>query len=154
MSKLELGSRIMRWDTSRWRNKWESKTTLAVYYQHKREIGAEKVYVHDYGSVMLYRCRSNTLWLDWRNRFAGGGPGGVECRLCGGTEVETLEHFLQECDDLREVGGMGGGVPWASYCCLGWRMRRTRTSIEASLLLLLKKIGNARSGEGDFVFNY
>ena len=34
----------------------------------------------------------------------------------GGPEVETFEHFLQECDGLR-------GVPlaaWVSCCCLGW----------------------------------
>ena len=63
----------MRWDTARGRNERESKTTLAVYNQHKREIGDEKVYVTDYGSVLLYRCRSNTLRLDWRTGFAGGG---------------------------------------------------------------------------------
>ena len=64
----------MRWDTARWRNEWESKTTLAVYNQHKREIGDEKVYVNNYSSVLLYRCRSNMLRLDWGNRFVGGGP--------------------------------------------------------------------------------
>ena len=38
--------------------------------------------------------------LNWRNRFAGGDE---RCDLCGGSEVETLEHFLLDCAALGEV---------------------------------------------------
>ena len=108
MSRLELRSRTMRWDTVRWRNQRESKTTLTVYNLHRREIGGEKVYVNDHGSVLLYMCRSNMLRLDWWE-FVGG----VLAVRSDGGGVETTQHFLQECDGLRgvqEVGSMGWGT--------------------------------------------
>ena len=37
-SNSELKSKIIRWDTERWRNGKESKTTLVVYNQFKIEI--------------------------------------------------------------------------------------------------------------------
>ena len=37
----------MRWDTERWRNDKESKTSLAIYNQFKREISEEEIYVND-----------------------------------------------------------------------------------------------------------
>ena len=51
----------MRWDTERWRNDKESKTRPAVYNQFKRAISGEEIYVNDYNSVLLYKCRSNML---------------------------------------------------------------------------------------------
>ena len=54
--------------------------------------------------MLLYRYKSKTLKLKWRNRFAGGDE---RCYLCGGSEVETLEHFLLDCVSLEEVGGGG-----------------------------------------------
>ena len=61
MNNLEQKRKILEWDTERWRNDKESKTTLAVYNQFKREIVDEEVYVNDHNSVLLYRCRSSTL---------------------------------------------------------------------------------------------
>ena len=105
MSGLELKKKIRAWDTERWRNDKESKTTLAVYNQFKKEIIDEEIYINDHNSVLLYRCRSNTLKLGWRNRFVGGDVG---CLVCGSAEPETVEHFLQECDGLREVRELNG----------------------------------------------
>ena len=100
----------MRWDTERWRSDKKSKIKLAVYNWFKKEISEEEIYVNDYNSVLLYRCRSNTLKLGWRSRFMGGDVG---CQVCGLAEVETVEHFLLECSGLREVQRTSGmeGVP-------------------------------------------
>ena len=81
----------MRWDTERWRSDKESKTTLAVYNQFKKEISEEEIYINDYNSVLLYRCRSNTLKFEWRSRFVGEDVG---FWVCGLAEVVTVEHFL------------------------------------------------------------
>ena len=105
MSGLELKRKIREWDTERWRNDKEGKTTLAVYNQFKKEICDEEIYINDHNSVLLYRCRSNTLKLGWRNRFVGGDVG---CRVCGSAEPETVEHFLLECDGLGEVRELSG----------------------------------------------
>ena len=51
MSNSKLKSRIMRWDTERWRSDKESKTMLAVYNRFKKEISEKEIYVNDYNSV-------------------------------------------------------------------------------------------------------
>ena len=43
MSKLKMGSRIMSWDTARWRNERESKTTHASGCQ----VWKKYPYLHD-----------------------------------------------------------------------------------------------------------
>ena len=95
----------MRWDTESWRNDNESKTTCAVYSQFKRGISEEEIYENNYNSVLLYKFRSNTPKLDWRNRFVGGDEG---CWVCETAEMEIMEYFFQECGGLREVWEMSG----------------------------------------------
>ena len=96
-SREEIKNEIQMRDSMRWEEEKESKTTLELYSRCKKKIGEEQIYENDFNSVLLYRCRSNTLKLKWRNRFAGGDE---RCDLCGGSEVETLEHFLLDCVSL------------------------------------------------------
>ena len=102
INNSELKSKILRWDTERWRNNTESKITLAVYYQFQREISEEEICMND-NSVLLYKCRRSMLKLGWRNRFADGDVG---CRVCGMVEAEMMQHFLRECSGLGEVWQM------------------------------------------------
>ena len=44
----------MRWDSERWRNDNESKTTLAVNNMFKSEISEDEIYVNNYIYVLLY----------------------------------------------------------------------------------------------------
>ena len=46
----------------------------------------------------MFRYRTNTLGLRWKNRFSAGA---VE---------ETVEHFVVECGGLREVRGVNASV--------------------------------------------
>ena len=62
-------------------------------------IGYEGIYSNGYGSVLLFQCRTNTLKLRWRQRFEGGA---VDSPLCGGGE-ETVQHFVIECGELRDI---------------------------------------------------
>ena len=82
----------------RWRRDIESKATLDLH-RNKHGIGDEGIYSNGYGSVLLFPCRTNKLKLRWRQRFEGGA---VDCPLCGGGE-ETVQHFVIECGELREV---------------------------------------------------
>ena len=59
----------------------------------------EGIYSNEYGSVLLFECRTNTLKLRWRQGFEGGA---VDCLLCGG-EDETVRHFVMECREVREI---------------------------------------------------
>ena len=47
---------------------------------------------------MLFRARSNSLKLGWRQRFLGGN---TECKQCSQREDETLKHFLVDCSGLE-----------------------------------------------------
>ena len=138
ISNSVLKSKIMRWDTQRWRNDKESKTTLAVYNQFKREISEEEIYVNDYNSVLLYKCRSNTVKFGWRSRFGGGDVG---CWVCGLAEVETVEHFLLECSglgELRQVTGMEE-VPICELLLFGVRREEVRNKYRGYIGRLWRK---------------
>ena len=94
-----LVSRIWEWDNRNWRGSMENKTTLDIYYRNKMEIAEENFYFNTTESVILFKARTNTLKLGWRNRFE---KGNVDCKLCGAGE-ETLTHFLKECTGLQKL---------------------------------------------------
>ena len=85
-------------ENNRWRRDIESKTTLELY-RSKRNLGDEGIYGNEYGSVLLFQCRTNTMNLRWRHGFEGGA---VDCLLCG-VEEESLRHFVVECRELQEI---------------------------------------------------
>ena len=62
-------------------------------------MGNEGIYRNEYGSVLLFQCRTNTLKLKWRQCFEGGA---VDCLLCGGEE-ETVRYFVMECGELQQI---------------------------------------------------
>ena len=62
-------------------------------------MGDEGIYSHEYGSVLLFQCRTNTLILRGRQGFEGGA---VDCLLCVGEE-ETMSHFVKECGELQGI---------------------------------------------------
>ena len=72
-------------------------------YRSKGNLGDEGIYSNEYGSVLLFQCRANTLKLRWRQGFEGIA---VDCLLCGGEEA-TL-HFVVECHELQEIRRGGG----------------------------------------------
>ena len=76
----------------------ESKTMLELY-RSKKNMGDEGIYSNEYGSVLLFQCRTNTLKLRWMQGFEGGA---VDCLLCGGEE-ENVRHFVMEYHELREI---------------------------------------------------
>ena len=54
--------------------------------------------------------------------------GEVGCRVCGLTEVETMEHFLLECGGLAEVRRVSGmeGAPICELLLFGVRGEEVR----------------------------
>ena len=75
----------------------EAKVTVRRYLERKLEIKEEKWFKNGsrYGTMM--RARSNTLPLKWRS---WGSEEEKMCPLCNKT-IETLEHFLMDCDTLQ-----------------------------------------------------
>ena len=88
----------------RWRTEVEERETLEIY-RAKNKIVEEGLYSNDSGSMNLFRCRTNTIKLNWRQRFQGGI---VDCPVCESGAEETLRHFLKDCRGLggiREITG-------------------------------------------------
>lgn len=97
MNREAVVGRVREWDTERWRSGVESRETLEGY-RMKENIGGVE-YDNSWGSVLMFRARSNTLRLRWRGRFVGEE---VVCPVCGAAE-ETLRHFLLECEGTGQV---------------------------------------------------
>ena len=104
MTKEDIKRRVYEFDGLRWRQEMGEKTTLTLYSRHKTEIRQEEIYENDWSSVLLFRCRTNTLKLNWRERFTGGD---TRCKNCY-NEEESLEHFLVDCPWYRGVRGLHG----------------------------------------------
>ena len=96
MDKREIANKVNQWEEVRWRREIENRSSIESY-RLKNGIGGCDFYDNRWESVLLFRARSNTLRLGWRERFVGGGVG---CVMCG-AEEENLEHFLVRCERLR-----------------------------------------------------
>ena len=108
MTDLELMDCINRLDSEQWLEELENKKTLSIYKKYKTKIQEETIYDNSFGSKLLFRARSNSLELFWRNVFSGGD---VSCKLCNRDVNESLEHFIGECEGLvgiRNSYGVNG----------------------------------------------
>ena len=81
MDSGDIGREVNKWENNRWRRDVESKTTQELY-RSKGNVGDEGIYSNEYGSVLLFQCRTNTLNLRWRRRG---------------------RHFVVECRELQEI---------------------------------------------------
>ena len=140
VSKECIKRKVYAWESDRWNEERMKKVTLGVYNECKSEIKDEGLYENDWGSVLLYRCRSNSLRLKWRERFVNGE---VNCIACDLGVEESLEHFLCVCEWYecvrREFGRsgvsvreqlFGSGLEWSRECrryleCM-WRRRKLK----------------------------
>ena len=61
--------------------------------------------MNDSGSMTLFRCRTNTIKLNWRQRFQGGA---IDCPVCESGVEETVRYFLKECHGLRGIREIHG----------------------------------------------
>ncbi len=75
------------------------------------------------GSMLLIRARTNTLKLNWRNRFTG-----EEERCPGCEDQETLEHFLLHCKEYAAIR--------SKIVCLQQPYPENTASITARILIL------------------
>ncbi len=86
---------VMReWDTTEWKQGMNEKSSLRIYREWRADIGGqEKIYDNRQASEILFKCRTNTLKLNDRNRFRNED---TKCEMCG-NENEELKHFLLWC---------------------------------------------------------
>ena len=101
MKKEELKKKIDEYDTRKWKEEIEKKSSLKIYKEFKTIIGHqdETIYDNTIASQLLYRARANVLDLNDRKRFV---QERTNCPLCN-TENEDMKHFLLECEKLTEI---------------------------------------------------
>ena len=73
--------------------------TIYIYNLYKREIREKNWVDNTLGSKLILRGRTNSVTLNWRNRFQNKSE---QCPCCE-HEIETLEHFLLDCEEYREI---------------------------------------------------
>ena len=98
LSENELRRTLNEYDTERWKKELNSKSSIAIYKDWKKEIKEEPIYDNRPASVTLYRARANCLPLMERNRHTGEN---TQC-FCG-EGTENLEHMLLHCKEYEEI---------------------------------------------------
>ena len=99
MTKEELKRKVREYDTRKWRESLNNKSTLEFYREGKTKIGYEHCYRNNINSMFLARARMNSLKLE---EAKGRGIVGYDstCKLCKNGE-ENLVHFIAECPALE-----------------------------------------------------
>ena len=93
-TKESIRRKMRELDTREWKREMDGKTSLTIYRKWRQEKGGqEEIYSNDYGSQLLFKCRTNNLQLNDRKRFRGEE---TTCDVCG-AEREDLNHFLLWC---------------------------------------------------------
>jgi len=94
----KIAKQVTDWDSRKWRQELEQKSSLEIYREWKPAIVEEDCYDNGECSRIWFEARTNTMQLRNRRRFEGGN---TECILCG-YENEDLEHFLLWCERLSD----------------------------------------------------
>ena len=99
LNKNKIKEKVKIWDTYKWKNEIREKSTLEIYEKYKKDIKEESWVDNTEGSKVLVRARTNSLPLNWRNRFTNKSENCPSCR----EETETLEHFILDCRNYCSI---------------------------------------------------
>ena len=87
------------WDTNKWLEEMNSKSSIAIYRKFKKSIKEEKEYDNTQSSALLYKARANVLALNDRKRHQNED---TKCPLCNHL-YENMEHFILDCEELENI---------------------------------------------------
>ena len=88
-TRQDLVNKARQIDSEKWNEEVQSKTSLTLYREWKKEVKEDLVYDNRPSSIILFKARTATLPLNERKRHIGQS---TECDLCG-SELENTEHF-------------------------------------------------------------
>ena len=89
---------VNKWDTNYWKEEMKGKATLRIYSKYKENIKEISLYENSVKTKILIKAPTDTLKLNWREKYKGKT---TSC-FCG-YEIETLEHFLLDCELYKEI---------------------------------------------------
>ena len=124
LSKENIKRKVDDWDTLQWREGMINKSTLSIYREYKLNIKEESWFFNSYKVTIMMKARSNTLKLNWREF---GTEAAKQCKMCG-QSIETLEHFILDCNRLQGVR--------SSYVELQRPIIEDKKNLLATILLL------------------
>ena len=94
----KLKRKIKELDTQMWKAEMSGKETLRIYRTYKKDIKEINWYDNTYKTKLFIRARTDTLDLNWRERFKN-----KETKCMCGHENETLKHFILDCEMYKDV---------------------------------------------------
>ena len=124
VTHMGLTKLVNKWDTEQWIKGIREKNTLSLYGKFKTEIREEHYFTNDEESKLMFRARTDTLELNWRNKNRV--PSSQACPNC--QQEETLKHFLLDCDAYNGIR--------AKYTFLSKPLNNDTDEIMGYLLLL------------------
>ena len=92
LNKNNIKEGLTQIDNTTWENAIKEKSSLTLYYEFKKAMKEETIYNNSYASNLLFKCRTNSLILNDRNRFQN-----KDTKCACGYEKEDLKHFLLDC---------------------------------------------------------
>ena len=103
----EIKEKLYKLDERHWKVELSNKTSLKTYQEFKNEIKEETgIYDNSEASHILFKARTNTLRLNWRERYMDRNVADPEeitkCPLCK-IEAETDIHFFANCTQLEGI---------------------------------------------------
>ena len=94
----EIKNMINKYDNKMLEDEIKKKKTLKMYGKFKIITKEIKWYDNSKKTNLMIKARTDTLKLNWRKKYIN-----EEVKCICGHEVETLEHFLLECDIYNRI---------------------------------------------------
>ncbi|KAL1486622.1 hypothetical protein MTO96_046872 [Rhipicephalus appendiculatus] len=89
----DVSDRVQEKEEELWLQGMGDKSSMTLYGQHKRTIGAVFIYGNSLGSSLLFEARAGALRTLERQRD-------VLCRVCECAD-ETMEHIVVQCKEIE-----------------------------------------------------
>ncbi|KAL1417542.1 hypothetical protein MTO96_026761 [Rhipicephalus appendiculatus] len=96
----DVRNRVQEKEEELWLQGMGGKSSMALYGQHKRTIGAVFIYDNSLGSNLLFEARAGVLRTLERQRTIDSEQRDVLCRVCECAD-ETMERIVVQCKEIE-----------------------------------------------------
>ena len=99
-----IRKKVREIETVNWMQRMETKRTMEIYKNEKKEIRRENLYDNTKGSALLFEARAGCLRTKtYRNKYSELD----ETCVCCSKDPETTQHILMECDGIHPARTVG-----------------------------------------------